>query len=58
MTTTVPDPVDYLFVIQDYDSTLQKHWLLAHGTHADYNFVHKLMGEFLTFKGQLYILKN
>ena len=37
---------------------LQKYWLLAHGTHADYGIIQNLIGEFLTFKGQLYIPKK
>ena len=37
---------------------LQKYWILAHSIHADYCIVHNLMGVFLTFKGQLYVLKK
>ena len=37
---------------------LQKYWLLAHGTHADYGIAHNPTGEFLTFKGRLYVPKN
>ena len=37
---------------------IEKYWLLACGTHADYSIVYNSIGEFLTFKGQLYIPKN
>ena len=37
---------------------LQKYWRLTFSTHADYSIIHNLMGEFLTFKGQLYVPKN
>ena len=57
-TTTVPKLLDHLCVIQEYDTTLQKYWLLARGTHADYTIIHNSIGEFLTFKGRLYIPKN
>ena len=58
MTATVPELLDCLCVTQDYDTTLQKYWLLAHGTHADYSSIHILIGEFLTFKGRLYVPKS
>ena len=35
-----------------------KNWLLAHSIHADYGIIQNLMGEFLTFKGQLYMPKK
>ena len=57
-TVTVPELLDHLCVAQGHDTTLQKYWLLAHGTHADYGTIHNSIGEFLTFKGQLYVPKN
>ena len=50
-TTTVPELLDCLCVAQEHDTTLQKYWLLAHSTHADYGIIHNSIGEFLTFKG-------
>ena len=57
-TITVPELLDCLCGTQDHDTTLQKYWLLARGTHADYSTIHNSMGEFLTFKGQLYVPKK
>ena len=51
MTTTILKLLDYLHITQEHDTTLQKYWLLAQGTHIDYSITHNLMGEFLTFKG-------
>ena len=34
-TTTVSELLDCLHVAQGHDTTLQKYWLLNHGTHAD-----------------------
>ena len=56
-TTTVPELLEHLCVTQEYNTTSQKYWLLAHSTHADYGIIHNLRGEFVTFKGQLYIPK-
>ena len=50
-TMTVPELLDCLCVTQEHDTTFQKYWLLAYGTHADYGIVHNSIGEFLTFKG-------
>ena len=58
MTRKVPELLDHLRITQEYNTTLQKYWILACGTHADYGIVHNLMGEFLTFKGQLYVPKK
>ena len=58
MTTTGPKLLDHLYVTQEHDTTLQKYWLLARGTHADYSIVHNSTGEFLTLKRQLYMPKN
>ena len=57
-TVTVPELLDHLHVAQDHDAALWKYWLLAHGTHADYSTIHNSIGEFLTFKGRLYIPKS
>ena len=57
-TVTIPELLDHLYVAQDHDTTLQKYWLLAHSMHADYSTVHNMIGEFLTFKGRLYIPKS
>ena len=57
-TTTVPELLDCLRVAQEHDTILQKYWQLAHGTHLDYGIVYNPIGEFFTFKGQLYIPKN
>ena len=56
--TTMPELLDHLYVTQKHDTMLQKYWLLACGTHADYSIMHNSTGEFLTFKGRLHILKN
>ena len=58
MTATVPELLDHLRVVQDHDTALQKYWLLARGMHADYSTVHNSLGEFLTFKGRLYVPKS
>ena len=58
MTATVQELLDCLHVTQDHDTALQKYWLLAYGTHADYSTIHNSIGEFLTFKGRLYIPKS
>ena len=58
MTATVPELLDCLHAAQNHDTTLQKYWLLAHGMHADYSTVHNSLGEFLTFKGRLYVPKS
>ena len=58
MTTTVQELLDYLCVTQEHDTTLKKYWLLACSTHADYGIIHNLIGEFFTFKGQLYLPKS
>ena len=58
MTTTVPELLDCLYVAQNHDTTLQKYWLLARSTYADYSTINNLMGKFLTFKGQLYVPKK
>ena len=58
MTATVPELLDRLRVAQEHNTTLQKYWLLACGMHADYSTVHNSLGEFLTFKGRLYIPKS
>ena len=57
-TATVPELLDRLRVAQDHDTTLQKYWLLARGTHPDYSTVQNALGEFLTFKGRLYVPKG
>ena len=56
--TTVPELFDCPCVAQEYNITLQKYWLLACGTYADYGIVHNSIGEFLTFKGRLHEPKN
>ena len=58
MTVTVQELLDHLCVAQNHDTTLQKYWLLACSMHADYSTVHNLIGEFLTFKGRLYVPKS
>ena len=58
MTTTITELLDCLSVTQEHDTTLQKHWLLACSTHADYGIVYNSIGEFLIFKGQLYVPKK
>ena len=58
MTATVPELLDRLRVAQDHDTALQKYWLLARSTHANYSTIHNSLGEFLTFKGRLYIPKS
>ena len=58
MTATVPELLDRLHVAQGHDTELQKYWLLSCGTHTDYGTIHNLIGEFLTFKGQLYVPKK
>ena len=58
MTMTVPELLDCLRITQEHDTMLQKYWLLACSIHADYGIVHNSMGEFLTFKGRLYMPKN
>ena len=55
---TVPELLDHLYVAQGYDTMLKKYWLLARGTHADYSIEDNSIGEFLTFKGWLYMPKN
>ena len=40
-----------------HDTALQKYWLLACNTHPDYSIIHNSTGEFLTFKGWLYVPK-
>ena len=57
-TITVPVLLDHLHTIQEYENILQKYWLLACGTHADYSIINNLIGEFSTFKGQLYVPKS
>ena len=57
-TTIIPELIDCLCVTQEHETTLQKYWLLAHGTYADYSIVHNSMGKFLTFKGRLYMPSN
>ena len=51
MATTVPELLNYLCIAQEYDTRLQKYWLLARGTYADYSIIYNSIGEFLTFKG-------
>ena len=58
MTITVPELLDHLCVTQEHNTSLQKYWLLAHSTHADYGIIHNLIGEFLAFKGRLYEPEN
>ena len=58
MTAIVPELLDHLCLAQDHDTTLQKYWLLAYSTHADYSTIHNSIGEFLTFKGRLYVPKS
>ena len=58
MIMSVPELLDCLRITQVHDTTLCKYWLLAHSTHEDYNIVYNLIGEFLTFKGQLYIPRS
>ena len=57
-TTTILELFDCLHIIQEHNTTLQKYWLLAYSTHADYGILHNSMGKFLTFKGRLYIPKK
>ena len=57
-TVTVPKLLDHLHVTQEHDTMLQKYWLLAYTTHADYGIINNSIGEFLNFKGRLYIPKN
>ena len=57
-TTTITELLDHLHVTQEYDTTLQKYWLLARVIHANYSIVNNSIGEFLTFKGQLYVPKS
>ena len=57
MTTIVLEVLGHLRVTQEHDTTLQKYWLLAFSTHAEYSIVYNSIGEFLTFKGQLYVPK-
>ena len=58
MTTTVPGLLDCLYVANKHKTMLQKYWLLACSIHADYSIVHNSIGEFLKYKGQLYIPKS
>ena len=55
---TVSELLDCLCVAQGHDTTLKKYWLLACGTHGDFGTIHNSIGEFLTFKGRLYVPKN
>ena len=41
---TVPELLDHLHITQNHDTTLQKYWLLACGTHADYSTIYNSMG--------------
>ena len=58
MTRTVPELLDCLCITQEHNTALRKYWLLARSTHPDYSIIHNSTGEFLTFKGQLYVPKN
>ena len=58
MTMTVPELLDCLCVAQEHDTALQKYWLLARSTHPDYSIIYNSTGEFLIFKGRLYVPKN
>ena len=58
MTVTVPELLDCLCVTQGHNTALQKYWLLAYSMHADYSTVYNSIGEFLTFKGRLYVPKK
>ena len=50
MTMTVPELLDYLCIAQEHDTTFGQYWILANGTHVDYNIIKNSMGEFFTFK--------
>ena len=54
----MPEVLDHLCIAQEYNTMLQKYWLLAHGTHSDYGIVHNSIRQFLTFKVRLYIPKK
>ena len=54
----VPELLDCLCITQEHDTMIGKYWLLACSIHADHNMVYNFIGEFLTFKGQLYVPKN
>ena len=58
MSTIVPELQDCLCIAQEHDTTLGKYWLLARSTHTNYTIVHNFVGEFLTFKRQLYVPNN
>ena len=57
-TTTIPELLNCLHVAQGHDTILQEYWLLARSTQVDYSTVHNSVGEFLTFKGRLYVPKK
>ena len=58
MTTTVPKLLDHLHTAQEHDTIIGKYWQLVFSKHADYNILHNSIGEFFTFKSQLYVPKN
>ena len=58
MDTATSDFLDQIRLEQEHDSSLGRYWRHAHGQHADYNVLTNDLGDFLTYKGKLYVPRS
>ena len=58
MDTAMSNFLDQIQLKQEHDSSLGRYWNHAHGQHADYNVLTNVLGDFLTYKGKLYIPRS
>ena len=55
MNSATSNFLDQIQLKQEHDSSLGRYWHHAHDQHANYNVLKNDLGDFLTYKGKLYV---
>ena len=56
--TAMSNFLDQIRLGQEHDSSLGRYWHYAYSQHTDYNVLTNDLGDFLTYKGELYVLRS
>ena len=56
--TATSDFLDQIWLEQKHNSSLGRYWRHAHGQHTVYNVLMNDLGDFLMYKGKLYVLQS
>ena len=55
MDTAMSDFLNQIWLKQEHVSLLGRYWHHMHGHHADYNVLTNNLGDFMMYKGKLYV---